>query len=238
MIELTGAPGDKSCKLLFTPRPAFRGNPKAPNLERDLIYGHRCPTCGNVIQACFLTDEEVNLWMYEETAFISTSSDAKKFGTLLKWVPNDESKAGYSQYTSTFYPTAQEHGQHIVLKNHIVRFHGIDGAKNTTDRYFEPGGHTCSLTGCFSKREDLVLKDMALLWRSTNAYVATMPTPGLEAFATSAGAGQQGVRIVPAYGQAPPALLFPRDKLTSTYSLEYQMRNMLEPFQPKEGTTV
>src|ERR1035438_10078802 len=112
MIELTGKPGDLICRIRFTPRPWFKDDERVPHLELNLVYGHRCPTCGNVIQACFLTEKPIDLWYYEETAFVAKGE--KTYGDLLKVVPNEESKPGHSQYTSTFERVASGSAQHLV----------------------------------------------------------------------------------------------------------------------------
>jgi hypothetical protein len=99
VIELSGKPGDLNGQIRFTPRPGFKKAHKT--LERELVYGHYCPRCMNVVQALFFTDEPVDLWPYEETNVMSTSKSEEKIGTILKIVPNRESKAGYTNYTVT-----------------------------------------------------------------------------------------------------------------------------------------
>ena len=134
MIEFIGKPGSAACSIQFSPRSAYKGDPRYTRFERDLVYGHYCPTCGNVVQACFLTAKPIDLWFYEETNVISTANDEKKFGNVLKIVPNQDSKFGYSQYTSTVLRTAGGTAQHLTLKNHIVKYHGINEATHTSDR--------------------------------------------------------------------------------------------------------
>lgn len=249
LIRLTGKPGDAICKIQFTPRPAFRDNPRVHEIEKTLVYGHVCPTCGNVIQACFLTDEPVNLWAYEETNFISKSSDEKKFGTILKVVPNVDSKYGYSQYTSTVFRTSGGKAQHLTLKNHIVKYHGANTETQTTDRYFEPGGCTCEYVGVFSLREDLALKDLCLLWRFKESYKNldtdyefTTIASVAEGFESESGQRlnglqQYGVRPLPAYGQAPPVLLFSQEKLKANYPPWYQISTLMNSAFYKERKT-
>lgn len=233
MLELSGKPGDLQCKIRFSARRAFRGNPKAPSIERELVYGHVCPTCNNVIQAFFLTDQPVDLWMYEETVFVSSSQD--RFGTELKTVPNNDSKFGYSQYTSTFLRTAQGNAQHLVLKNHIVRFHGIDAIKHTSDRFFEPGGNVCPNTGCFSLRPKLCMQDLILLFKGGSFMFKLYNFPDtLEALEEKA--RLYDIRLLPAYGKAPPVMTFPQTKLRVTSTLTYQIYSIYEPFTKKEVT--
>jgi len=55
VIALTGKPGDLNSHVRFTPRPGFKKTHKV--IERELVYGHYCPRCTNVVQALFLTDE-------------------------------------------------------------------------------------------------------------------------------------------------------------------------------------
>ena len=94
MIEFIGKPGSASCSIQFSPRSAYKCDARYQRFEKDLVYGHYCPTCGNVVQACFLTAKPVDLWFYEETNVISTAADEKKFGNVLKIVPNQDSKFG------------------------------------------------------------------------------------------------------------------------------------------------
>jgi hypothetical protein len=198
------------------------------------------------VQACFLTAKPVDLWFYEETNVISTAADEKKFGNVLKIVPNQDSKFGYSQYTSTVLRTPGGMAQHLTLKNHIVKYHGINETAHTSDRYFEPGGHTCAYTGLFSLREDLALKDLCLLWRfadghgnNLNDYKFGKIDEVLDHFITNDGAhlnglSFHGVRALPAYGQAPPVLVFPRDKLTGNYAPWGQISTLMSRAFKKE----
>ncbi len=246
MIEFIGKPGSASCSIQFSPRSAYKCDPRYQRFEKDLVYGHYCPTCGNVVQACFLTAKPVDLWFYEETNVISTAADEKKFGNVLKIVPNQDSKFGYSQYTSTVLRTPGGMAQHLTLKNHIVKYHGINETAHTSDRYFEPGGHTCAYTGLFSLREDLALKDLCLLWRfadghgnNLNDYKFGKIDEVLDHFITNDGAhlnglSFHGVRALPAYGQAPPVLVFPRDKLTGNYAPWGQISTLMSRAFKKE----
>ena len=226
MIALTGKPGDLNSHIRFTPRPGFKKTHKV--IERELVYGHYCPRCLNVVQALFLTDEPVDLWPYEETHVMSTSKSEEKAGTILKVVPNVESTPGYTNYTSTPLRTAGDRGQHMVLKNHILKYHGIEQAKHTSDRYFEPGERTCEYAGAFALREDLLVRDVCHFMRLDVAAIEAYHLPTVEDFLK--GAVAYDFRALPAYGSAPPVVVFPRDKLTNTRNCGWQMRNILQPF--------
>jgi hypothetical protein len=231
VIELTGRPGDLNCSIRFTPRPGFKKTQKT--LERELVYGHYCPLCQNVVQALFLTDEPVNLWPYEETNVMSTSKSEEKIGTILKIVPNLESKAGYTNYTVTSLRGGRQSGQHIVLKNHVLKYHGIEQEKHTPDRYFEPGERPCEYAGAFALREDLLIRDVCYFMRLNVAAIEAYNLPSVEDFLK--GAVEHGFRSLPAYGSAPPVMLIPRERMTSARGDGWRMRNILQPFvKPKE----
>jgi hypothetical protein len=239
LISLTGKPGDLICQIHFNVRPAFSKDPKAVDLRRDLVYGHVCPTCNNVIQACFLTDKPIDLWPYEETVFISQAS-GKNFGTTLKIVPNEESKAGYSQYTSTFERTLEGNAQHLVMKNHVLRYQGIDSKSRENDRYNESGGHTCAYTGCFSLRQATMLKDLCLFYRcdeegrkgvvGTNSKIDQYEFTDLTA-AVIESLRIEGIRTLPSYGQPLPMLLFGNENLKGAYSQFYKLTRALAVYR-------
>jgi hypothetical protein len=232
MIHFTGEPGDKNCKILFTRRPAFRDDPKAPDLERELVYGHRCPTCGNVIQAMFRTETPVDLWKYEETAFISKSTDAKKFGMVNKFVPNEDSKLGYSQYDSTFQSCFKPGTQHLVMRNHILQYQGLMKSERDAGRHVLPGGFPCAYTGTFSRRPELAVQDMYLFFGHDMGTVLNQmmknELPTLDELGTSSHAVGYGIRTIVAYGDAPPVLTFPIEKIqfVNKNGLAYQLVGM------------
>jgi hypothetical protein len=231
VIELTGKPGNQDCHIKFTPRAGFKRTHRP--IERELVYGHYCPRCMNVVQALFLTDEPVNLWPYEETNVMSTSKSEEKIGTILKIVPNGESKAGYTNYTVTPLRGAGERGQHIVLKNHVLKYHGIEQETHTTDRYFEPGERTCEYAGAFALREDLLIRDVCHFMRLDVAAIEAYTLPSVEDFLK--GAVEYDFRSLPAYGSAPPVVLFPREWLAQRRGQAWQLRSILQPCaKPKE----
>jgi len=233
MIDLTGNPGDKNCKITFSPRPGFKQSHRT--FQRELVYGHYCPRCMNVVQALFLTDEPVDLWPYEATNVMSIGKSDEKVGTILKIVPNVESKLGYSNYTSTFLRSGGEPGQHIVLKNHVLKYHGVEKEKSSADRYFEPGERPCAdYTGAFALREDLLVRDVCLFMRIDPTVLAQHNLPSVEEFLNRA--VSQDFRSLPAYGVAPPVILFPRERMTG-YNQNYewwQIREILKPFKKPE----
>jgi hypothetical protein len=235
MIALTGNPGGKDCRIQFSPRPRFKTSHKL--IERELVYGHYCPLCMNVVQALFLTDEPVDLWPYEATNVMSMGKSDAKLGTVLKVVPHAESKRGHTCYTSTVLPGSGDPGQHIVLKNHVLKYHGIENETNATDRFFEPGDRTCEYTGAFALRGDLLVRDICHFMRWEVAEMARYNLPSVEEFLTVAAA--YDFRSLPAYGSAPPVVLFPRTKMTPQNKWDkgwgWQMRSIMKSFEkPKE----
>lgn len=225
MIRLIEGSG-KSARILFSPRVGFRrGASKVNELERTLVYGHVCPVCRNVIQALFLTDTQVNLWPYEETIEISEGKET--MGEVLHYWPKPDSHHGYSQYTSMRLHTTQGDAQKIVLKNHVLKYHGIDANKNGGYTHFVSGGHMCSLTGIASHRPDLLICDLMHFYRlpdvDKNAWKNSLPP--LDDFIAAGEA--YGMRTIPTIGEGPRVVLFPKIRVTDQVSWAWQMRNIL-----------
>lgn len=208
MLHLTGKPGEPSPKIQLSPRTGFK---KWPILEKELIYGHACPYCFNVIQALFITDKPVDLFPYEETAVMSKSQDSKKIGTVAKFVPEYEDVWGHTNYTSTILQGGGVTAQHLALKNHILKFEGIDKpvAENGAN-YFEPGEKCCEYTGIFSVRKDLMVKDILLFMQMTKEAMDKFHIPTLDHFLMKCG---NKFRTLQAYGDAPPVVLVRRENM-------------------------
>ena len=235
MIELVGKPGDLNCRIKFTPRPGFKQT--HTTIERELMYGHYCPSCMNVVQALFLTDDPISLWPYEETNVMSTSKDEAKIGTILRIVPHVESKRGHSAYTTTSLRSVGSPGQHIVLKNHVLKYHGLKETTPTPDRFFEPGDRTCEYTGVFALREDLLVRDICLLMQMSAHEVKLYNIPSLADFMTTA--MTYDIRLLPAYGSALPIIVVAREKIADRWGgYTYQVRNALKPYLKSLTPTV
>ena len=94
-----------------------------------------------------------------------------------------ESKVGLHElHRHAVARTAGERGQHIVLKNHVLKYHGIEQVKHTTDRYFEPGERTCEYAGAFALREDLLIRDVCHFMRLDVAAIEAYNLPSVEDF--------------------------------------------------------
>src|ERR1035437_5869312 len=152
---------------------------------------------------------------------------------MLKIVPNGESKAGYTNYTVTPLRGAGERGQHIVLTNHVLTYLGIEQGKHTTDRYFEPGERPCEYAGVFAVREDLLIRDVCHFGRMDVAQIEHYHLPSVTEFLTFG--VHDEYRSLPAYGTAPPVVLFPGEWLAQRRGQAWQLRSILPPFaKPQE----
>ena len=144
-----------------------------------------------------------------------------------------ESKTGYTNYTVTSLRGGRQSGQHIVLKNHVLKYHGIEQETHTTDRYFEPGERPCEYAGAFAVREDLLIRDVCHFGRMDVAHIENYNLPSVTDFLTF-GVNYE-YRSLPAYGTAPPVVLFPREWLAQRRGHAWQLRSILQPFaKPKE----
>jgi len=145
--------GPEDSLIEFSPRLKGKGNP----ITRDLVYGHHCDWCGNVIQAMFLTDEEVRIHPYEATKVISQGD--KNEGELLKIVPNSTDRA--SAYRVDMYRTKNGNAQLIRLKNHMLRWEGV--TSGNVDDFFEVGERCCRYAGIYTRNEEEIINEMALV---------------------------------------------------------------------------
>lgn len=223
MIQLTGKPGEPNPKVRFTPRNMFK---HAPVLEKQLIYGHVCPRCFNVVQALFATDEPIDLFKYEETAVISLSQDAKKYGTINKYVPEYDDPVGTTCYTSTFLIGGKQKAQHLYLKNHILLFEGIDKpVSENGSNFYEKGERTCEYTGFFSVRKDLMVRDILLFMQVKPEQIKSYYLPPLDQFLQRCG---ERFRTLPPYGDAPPVVLVKRENMQ--YGLASTLSDIMKDF--------
>jgi len=143
--------GPEDSIIEFRPRLKAKG----PIVTRSLVYGHHCKWCGNIIQAMFLTDEEIRLFPYEETRVISQGD--KNDGTLLKIVPNVNDRD--SAYRVDMYRTKQGTGQMIRLKNHMIRWDGI--SSGNPDLFFEVGERCCKYIGTYTRDSAEIINEIA-----------------------------------------------------------------------------
>ena len=150
----------KNMKINFSSRSGF-GN--VPGLAKDLLFAHVCPSCNNVMQAFFKTDQEVKLWPYEETHQMSIDRDGIKAPEFRHSVPTPKDPQDKSQYN--VYYDQKNGAQKIVLKNHVLKYSTIDLKNIGENADWEPGGKMCELAGLFSLREDLLLRDYVLFSR-------------------------------------------------------------------------
>ena len=224
MISLTGKPGDKNFQVEFTPRWGYKTGRKT--MVREGLYGHYCSTCSNVINVAFFTKKPVDLWPIEESNIISRAKD--KFGESLQTVPGNDSKEGTTQYNSTFFDTSNGQVQVLTLKNHILGYQGIVKG-DTLKSNFQTGECPCYYAGCFSFNSDLLLKDVFSFWGFRNQNFPEVKKPTLEEFVEAG--KDSGFKLIPAYGEAPPVILFPRSKVQEGFnSFYYELNRILRTF--------
>jgi hypothetical protein len=211
MIQLVDRGPDKSL-IRFTPRHRFRST--APTLECELISGHFCPWCANIIQAFYTTTKPVDLSLYEETRVISQGE--KNEGELLKIVPGEEGKTAYKD---EFFKTPKGNSQRITLKNHVVNWKGT----GNRDDYFEPGERCCIYTSVISMQGRDMAHDLAIVagynLDSAERYIKTNPTAEfiVKWLKTEVSWSTLEMKSVMPVGVAPPALLIKRSTMKSQF---------------------
>lgn len=226
MIKLRGQSEvqHSSNKIVFEPRPGFiRGNYKLPELEFPLIYGHRCPYCNNVMQALFKAPKTFSLWPYEETTILSQGE--KNAGDILSTYPDNKTRYGKSCYRIDFSP-AEGGSVKITLKNHIMRLSAISERKFNGEGLWEEGKRTCSRTGVFSLREDLLVKDWLLFSHLGEYDINKYNIPPIKDIIKE---GDVNFKLIPAVGVAPPVILVERHILV--YGFHYQTRPIMQNFR-------
>jgi hypothetical protein len=217
-------------QIVFTPRPGFKRTHN--ELSRELIYAHRCPVCGNVMQAFFHTSEEIKLWVYEETTLLSQGE--KNAGEIRKIYPDEKAKPGESCYRSYF--DQFSHSQKLVLKNHILRQRSIQDrqGKYGGEGAWEIGERPCLKTGIFALREELLIRDVLLFGTMPDHEVMNYNIPNLQVLLTPLGAGDPVLfQVVPPVGDALPVVLVDREDVVNGYSYTVRPRlaNYLKAIQ-------
>lgn len=74
MIRLVNSEGGNSPTIIFSSYKNEDGKSFGFNKKYQLIFGYKCSTCDNVIQALFLTEESVDQRACEETNMFTTSN--------------------------------------------------------------------------------------------------------------------------------------------------------------------
>lgn len=227
MIRLRGKceVSDANNKIIFEPRPGFtRGKGAAPELEFPLVYGHRCPTCGNVIQALFKAPRLFSLWPYEETTFLSQGE--KNSGEIRKVFPDDKTRYGKSGYRMVFSP-AEGGSIKLILRNHVMRHIAISTRKFNGEGLWEEGyERPCTHTGIFSVREDLLVKDWLLFSQLGEYEIPKYTIPPVKDLIPE---NDPNFKLVPAVGIAPPVILVERQSLV--YGFHYQTRPKMAQYR-------
>lgn len=223
-------------KIVLTPRPGFKRTHKEQEFE--LIYGHKCPTCSNVIQAVFLTDKKIDLFAYEQTSIMSQSKDVEKQGDVAKVLPNGDTGPGYSCYNTDFTLTEGGGSQKIVLKNHVMRVRAITEREYNGDGLFEKGDlhytKACTKTGIHALRNDLLVKDYCLFSMMTDVDLRAYSLPTVEKLMEGLTPGHSLGTLVPAVGKAPPLILIERQTLIHGFT--FVLRPRLEAWKVKAPT--
>jgi hypothetical protein len=213
MIQLVDR-GPNESLIRFTPRFAYR---KLGPLECDLIHGHFCMYCNNLIQALYYTDKPIDLPKYEETRVLSQGE--KNGGELLKIVPNAEDKGNYK---TEFFRTPNGNAEQITLKNHVLNFKGLSSGNR--DDFFEVGERCCSYTSVLPLRNETIIRELAIVagfnLESAGRYTeGTEPPPKwiAEYFKTAESYLTKEIRTIPAVGDAPMALLIKRGYVKESF---------------------
>ena len=216
MIEILprgGAP-----VIMLTPRQGFKRTHQA--LEFPMVYGHRCPTCSNVIQAVFLTDQKVDLFPYEQTSILTQSKDEEKQGEVRAILPDTNSEEGYSCYHIDFTNTVAGGSQKIVLRNHVLKLRALVEREPNGEGLFEKGDRyyvkACTKIGIHALRDDLLMKDYCLFANMSDVELRNYNLPPVSEVITEFSGSSLG-RLVPTIGQAPPLVLLERSDVVHGY---------------------
>jgi len=212
MIQLVDRGLDDSI-IRFTPRHAYR---KLGPIECDLVHGHFCPWCNNVIQALYYTDKPIDLSKHEETRVISQGE--KNEGELLKIVPNWEDDGNYKVQT---FRTPQGNAQKIVLKNHVINWAGT--AAGNSDNFFEVGERCCIYTCLIPLTEETAMREFSMVAGFSltvgNRYEQVEPPMAFVAewFKNANTWDTKETRTLPAIGRSPLAFLMKRKALKDQF---------------------
>jgi hypothetical protein len=229
MIKLIDKGPDESV-IEFDPRPRS----KVRTITRELVYGHVCKWCGNVIQAFFLTKEEVNLKEYEETRVISQGGNSD--GTLQKIVPNSDDPM--SGYKVDFYPTSKGNAQLIRLKNHLINWKGMSSGDKGD--FFETGPRCCKFVGVTSHNDGDLLAEVAMVLGYTNRYCSLIdlkiPTSYVAEYKSPYSWMTNPLVLVPVVGKGNPVLLTPRDAVKNQADQSYFFNTLVDQWKEKLKT--
>lgn len=157
MIRIQGKEGRETGNTVhFEPRSGF----KVPSRKYNLIYGHVCPHCTNVIQALFEVNRPFSLWPYEETKILSQGT--KNSGEFLKTFPEEKTKQNKSCYRYEFSP-ANNGSVKLILRNHVMNNSVLVTKLFDGNGIWEVGfERPCIKAGLTAIREDLLVKDWLL----------------------------------------------------------------------------
>ena len=230
MIKLRGVNGvaDPKNKIIFEPRAGFsRGRGAAPTLEFPLLYGHRCPFCGNIIQALFKAPRAFNLWPYEETVLLSQGE--KNSGEIRKIYPDEKTKYGKSAYNVEFSP-AEGGSIKLTLVNHVIKHKVLSTKEINGEGLWEVGKEKpCIKAAIFSLREDLLIKDFLLFSQMVDYEITKYNLPKAAELIPE---NDTNFRQEPAVGVAPPVILV--DRQSFVYGFHYQTRRLMTNYR-KQG---
>lgn len=233
MIELIAASGERGPLIRLTPR---TGHKKlAPTLEFPLKYGHRCPTCSNLICAVFYPDRKIDLFPYEETIVLSQGE--KNAGEVLKVVPGTLPEE--SNLKVDFFATDNGSVQHIRQKNHLIRIGAVQDRGYNGEGIEEVGERPCFDTALFHPREDLLIKDLLLLFQAyTPKDLSGFNLPTVQQLFPDKNGDRttdRKFRWIEAVGNAPPAILMDRGFVKSAYN--FWLKQRMDTFRKPAPTT-
>lgn len=214
-------------KIIFSPRAGFKKKGSIPTLEFSLIYGHRCPYCSNVMQALFKSPKTFSLWAYEETTLLSQGE--KNSGEVRSTYPNEKTKQGKSCYRMDFNP-ADGGSVKITLKNHIMRHAAIAEREFNGNGLWEVGEKPCTMTGIFSLREDLLVKDWLLFSQIQETEITYYNIPKIKDIILDS---DPNFRLVQPVGVAPPVIII--DKHSLVYGFHYGARSKMSAYIKKKA---
>lgn len=218
-------------KLYLTPRQGFKRTHK--DIELELIYAHACPTCANIINAAAKTSgQEIDLYPYEETDILSQGE--KNAGDILKKIPNEKDATRSAYEVKHFRGSNPELGGilHLRMKNHIVRPQAVKDLQKHRDNFEEVGERPCFYTGVWSPREDLLVKDLMLLFGFQDVeFDNTYRVPKVAELIPTGGQVMGGeFKLSPTVGTAPPVILVKRNYLRQgqNYYLRSRMNDQFK----------
>jgi hypothetical protein len=207
-------------KLYLTPRSGFRRAHR--ELELELVYGHTCPACQNVIQAVVKSDKLVDLHPFEETEILVATKDG----------PEVKKRVRGAYEVSLFKGANPAKGSlmKIRLRNHLILPNFIKNRDNATGLE-ETGEKPCFKTGFHNLREDLLLKDLYMSFNVSALTLAEYEMPNVEAIFRRGEFHHRlnDFRIIPAVGDSLPVILVDRTMLRNPQN--HWLVRQLEPYK-------